>query len=72
MRTMERMPGELNASIISSIINLICPTCGGSMAEFECQGKCGRNWLPEWEWAIHTTRRSAPNRHHNLSRSSRR
>jgi len=59
MRTFDTLPGEPNPSIISSIINLVCPQCGGSMMEYECQGKCRRDWLPEWQWAIHTTRRSA-------------
>jgi hypothetical protein len=58
MRTIETMPGEPNASMISSIINLVCPQCGGSMMEFECQGRCRRNWLAEWEWAIQKTKRS--------------
>ncbi len=58
MRTIETLPGELNASIISSIINLVCPQCGGSMMEFQCGGRCRRDWLPEWQWAIHTTTRS--------------
>jgi hypothetical protein len=49
----DRLPGETNASIISSIINLVCPQCGGHMMEFQCCGRCGRNWLPEWEWANH-------------------
>jgi hypothetical protein len=56
MRIIETMPGEPNSSMISSIINLICPQCGGSMMEFQCCGKCRRNWLAEWEWAMHTTR----------------
>ena len=47
MRMIETMPGEPNSSMISSIINLICPQCGGSMMEFQCCGKCGRNWLAE-------------------------
>lgn len=58
MRTFETLPGELNANIISSIINLVCPQCGGSMMEYECQGRCRRDWLPEWEWAVHSTTRS--------------
>jgi hypothetical protein len=58
MRTIETLPGELNASIISSIINLVCPQCGGSMMEFQCGGRCRGDWLLEWEWAIHTTRKS--------------
>jgi hypothetical protein len=57
MRIIETVPGEPNSSMISSIINLICPQCGGSMMEFQCCGKCGRNWLAEWEWAMHTARR---------------
>jgi hypothetical protein len=57
MRIIETMPGEPNASMISSIINLVCPQCGGYMMDFQCCGRCGRNWLPEWEWAVNTTRR---------------
>jgi tRNA(Ile2) C34 agmatinyltransferase TiaS len=53
MKTVDMLPGESNASIISSIINLVCPQCGGKMSEFECEGRCGRNWLAEWEWANH-------------------
>jgi hypothetical protein len=63
MRAIETMPGELNANIISSIINLVCPQCGGSMMEFSCQGRCRRDWLPEWEWAVHTTKGSELARH---------
>jgi len=59
MRHIETMPGEPNASMISSIINLVCPQCGGRMRDFECWGRCGRNWLSEWEWALNTTRRPA-------------
>jgi len=55
MRTIDTIPGESNASIISSIMNLVCPQCGGSMMEFQCHGRCGRNWIAEWEWANLTT-----------------
>jgi len=58
MRSIETLPGENNASIISSIINLVCPQCGGSMMEFQCGGRCRRDWLAEWEWANHTLRGS--------------
>ena len=51
MQQIETLPGESAASIISSIINLVCPQCGGSMIEYQCNGRCSRNWLPEWEWA---------------------
>jgi hypothetical protein len=57
MRNFETLPGERRASIISSIINLVCPLCGGSMMEFQCNGRCRRNWLPEWEWAHFMTMR---------------
>lgn len=58
MRIIETLPGESNSSIVSSIINLVCPQCGGSMMEFQCSGRCGRNWLAEWEWANHAIRSS--------------
>jgi hypothetical protein len=51
MKSFETWPGESSASIISSIINLVCPQCGGRMCEFQCEGRCGRSWLAEWEWA---------------------
>jgi hypothetical protein len=54
------LPGESNSSIISSIIDLICPRCGGSMMEFQCNGKCQRNWLTEWERANLATAIFAP------------
>lgn len=62
MRTVDTLGRELNASIISSIINLVCPQCGGSMMEFQCQGRCRRNWLAEWEWANYAARRSETER----------
>ena len=58
MRIIETLPGESNSSMISSIINLVCPQCGGSMMEFQCSGGCRRNWLAEWEWANHAIRGS--------------
>ena len=58
MRIIDTLPGESNASIISSIINLVCPQCGGRMSEYQCEGRCFRNWLAEWEWANHVTTRS--------------
>jgi len=56
MRNVNILPGESNAQIISSIINLVCPQCGGRMAEFQCEGRCRRNWRAEWEWANQATR----------------
>jgi len=55
MTTFHTVPGESNTQIISSIINLVCPQCGGRMSEFQCEGRCGRNWLAEWEWANRLT-----------------
>jgi hypothetical protein len=55
MSNVDTLPGESNAQIISSIINLVCPQCGGRMSEFQCEGRCCRNWLAEWEWANQAT-----------------
>jgi hypothetical protein len=43
MSTFDTLPGESNAHVISSIINLVCPQCGGRMSEFQCEGRCCRN-----------------------------
>ena len=64
MRTADTLPGESNAQIISSIINLVCPQCGGRMSEFQCDGRCSRNWLAEWEWANQATRSPKSRRGH--------
>jgi hypothetical protein len=45
-------PRRIRRQHISSIINLVCPQCGGSMMEFQCNGKCRRNWLAVWESAL--------------------
>jgi len=58
MMTADTLPGESNTRIISSIINLVCPQCGGRMSEFQCEGRCRRNWLAEWECANQATRSS--------------
>jgi len=58
MSTFDTLLGESNAQFISSIINLVCPQCGGRMLEFQCEGRCCRNWLAEWEWANHVARSS--------------
>ncbi len=49
--TFHVLPLESKPHIISSIINFVCPQCGGRMWEYQCEGRCGRNWLAEWEWA---------------------
>lgn len=41
------------ANDISSILNLICPRCGGPLGgafkEFKCQGRCRQDWRSYWE-----------------------
>ena len=56
MSTADLLAGELNAHIISSIINLVCPQCGGRMSEFQCEWKCRKNWLAEWQSANQAAR----------------
>jgi len=58
MKTFDVIPGESSANLISSIINLVCPQCGGRMSEYQCEGRCRRNWFMEWEWANLSTRSS--------------
>jgi hypothetical protein len=42
-----------NEDIISDILNLVCPGCGGRMGgptqEFKCQGECQTDWRDVWE-----------------------
>jgi len=64
MSTFDTLPGESNAHVISSIINLVCPQCGGRMSEFQCEGRCCRNWLAEWEWANQASRSPKSRRGH--------
>ena len=44
---------RFNTDLLSAILNLICPDCGAAMGgrsrEFECRGRCGKDWRPEWE-----------------------
>lgn len=43
----------LSSSEVSSILNLICPRCGGPLGgrsnEFKCQGLCRKDWHGEWQ-----------------------
>jgi hypothetical protein len=45
----------VNADHISAIRNWVCPECGGPMGgrsqEFQCHGRCGRDWRSVWESA---------------------
>jgi len=46
----------LSENDISSILNLICPNCGGPLGrpsrEFMCQGHCRKDWGPDWESSV--------------------
>jgi radical SAM protein with 4Fe4S-binding SPASM domain len=64
MRTTETAAGELNASMISAILNLVCPQCGGCMMEFRCQGKCRKDWRSEWDSAVDAQQRTPRSRRH--------
>jgi tRNA(Ile2) C34 agmatinyltransferase TiaS len=41
--------------VISSIVNWVCPECGGKMGgkghEFKCQGQCQIDWSELWSSA---------------------
>jgi len=71
MRIADTLPGETNKHVLSSIINLVCPQCGGRMSEFQCEGRCRRNWLAEWEWANQTMTSSRSRLSGYASQSSR-
>jgi len=71
MNITDTLPGESHGHIISSIINLVCPQCGGRMSEFQCEGRCCRNWLAEWEWANLATRSSKSRVSGHAARSTR-
>jgi hypothetical protein len=44
--------------MLSSILNCICPGCGGSMGtpgrEFKCQGRCQTDWRAFWDSLVTT------------------
>jgi hypothetical protein len=44
---------KATAEVISSILNWVCPECGGRMggrgSEFRCQGECQIDWRQFWE-----------------------
>jgi hypothetical protein len=47
------LASQLTATDISSILNLICPRCGGPLGgasqEFKCQGRCRTDWRDAWD-----------------------
>lgn len=48
---------------LSAIRNWVCPECGGRMGgrskEFQCQGRCGRDWRAVWESVFDSRRKLA-------------
>src|ERR1700733_3339842 len=44
---------KASAEVVSSILNWVCPECGGRMggrgSEFQCQGECQMDWRQFWE-----------------------
>ena len=44
---------KTNRELISSILNWVCPECGGRLGgpgkEFRCQGRCQTDWRQIWE-----------------------
>jgi tRNA(Ile2) C34 agmatinyltransferase TiaS len=54
------------AEMISDILNLICPQCGGRMGgeglEFKCQGLCRTDWRGLWGRIRHDQHPVAVNR----------
>lgn len=42
--------------VLSSILNWVCPECGGRMGgpgnEFKCQGECQTDWRQVWKQAV--------------------
>ena len=66
----------VSADYLSSIVNWVCPECGGPMGgrskEFQCLGQCGKDWRSVWESASVTKRTKPVRRGPCLDRSSRR
>lgn len=70
MNNAATLRSESNEHTISSIVNLVCPECGGRMSECQCEGRCGKNWLAEWESAHQATRSSKPRLHGHAARKA--
>jgi hypothetical protein len=58
MALMQHSPLKATREVISSILNWVCPGCGGRMggrgSEFKCQGECCIDWRQLWEHAFNT------------------
>ncbi len=54
------------ADVVSSILNWVCPECGGRMGgrgkEFKCQGVCQTDWREIWEGGFSVGQRRLPAR----------
>jgi len=55
MQTTTMTAPSISADHLSAILNWVCPECGGRMGgrakEFQCQGRCGKDWRSAWESA---------------------
>jgi len=55
MQTTVMATPSVSADYLSAIVNWVCPECGGRMGgrskEFQCQGRCGKDWRSVWESA---------------------
>lgn len=44
---------RVDDNVRSSIVNCVCPECGGaielSTSQFRCIGRCGKEWRDIWE-----------------------
>ena len=49
-------PFKATSDVISSIMNCLCPECGGTMGtrgeEFKCQGQCRTDWRQVWDQVV--------------------
>jgi hypothetical protein len=62
-----RRPIKAMADVMSSILNWVCPDCGGRMGgfgkEFKCQGQCQMDWRQVWDglfsWGVGANQRKA-------------
>jgi tRNA(Ile2) C34 agmatinyltransferase TiaS len=72
MENVELTTLRTSADLISSILNWVCPECGGRMGglgnEFMCHGKCKINWRPVWERVFVTAARQPAARGRRRSR----
>jgi tRNA(Ile2) C34 agmatinyltransferase TiaS len=53
-----------SVDMVSSILNWVCPECGGRMGgrgkEFKCQGVCLTDWRQIWEQSLSVEPRRLP------------